>query len=54
MLENIKSSGKKTFLLTNSDWWHTRQIMTFLLGKEGDDRGKEECVDEGAKHHLSL
>eukprot|EP00092_Neocalanus_flemingeri_P040216 GFUD01043804.1.p1 GENE.GFUD01043804.1~~GFUD01043804.1.p1 ORF type:complete len:526 (+),score=122.58 GFUD01043804.1:211-1578(+) len=38
MLQKIKTSGRKTFLLTNSDWWHTRQIMTFLLGKEGDDK----------------
>eukprot|EP00092_Neocalanus_flemingeri_P013163 GFUD01014182.1.p1 GENE.GFUD01014182.1~~GFUD01014182.1.p1 ORF type:complete len:513 (+),score=133.50 GFUD01014182.1:219-1541(+) len=34
MLARIKSGGRKTFLLTNSDWWYTRQIMNFLLGKE--------------------
>jgi len=32
MLKKMRNGGKKTFLLTNSDWWYTRQIMTFLLG----------------------
>eukprot|EP00092_Neocalanus_flemingeri_P002248 GFUD01002394.1.p1 GENE.GFUD01002394.1~~GFUD01002394.1.p1 ORF type:complete len:504 (+),score=173.37 GFUD01002394.1:133-1512(+) len=35
MLERMRSSGRKTFLLTNSDWWYTRQIMNFLLGVQG-------------------
>jgi len=34
MLERIRDSGRKTFLLTNSDWWYTRQIMNFLLGAD--------------------
>jgi len=36
MLRNIQDSGRKTFLLTNSDWWYTRQVMNYLLGEEGD------------------
>jgi len=32
MLEKIRENGKKTFLLTNSDWWYSGQIMKFLLG----------------------
>ena len=32
MLEGIRRSGRKTFLLTNSDWWYTDNIMTYLLG----------------------
>lgn len=38
MLDKIKRSGRKSFLLTNSDWWHTRQIMAFLLGSSADDK----------------
>ena len=36
MLERIRASGRKTFLLTNSDWWYTSQIMNFLLGDEDE------------------
>ena len=32
LLERLQSEEKKTFLLTNSDWWFTNQIMTHLLG----------------------
>jgi hypothetical protein len=32
MLERIRNSGRKIFLLTNSDWWYSSQIMNFLLG----------------------
>ena len=32
MLERIRQSGRKTFLLTNSDWWYTNNIMNYLLG----------------------
>ena len=33
LLQRIRHSQKKTFLLTNSDWWYTDCIMSFLLGK---------------------
>ena len=32
MLEGMRQSGRKTFLLTNSDWWYTNNIMKYLLG----------------------
>ena len=32
MLEGIRQSGRATFLLTNSDWWYTNNIMKYLLG----------------------
>ena len=32
MLEGIRESGRATFLLTNSDWWYTNNIMKYLLG----------------------
>lgn len=32
MLMKLRSADKKTFLLTNSDWWYTNAVMTFLLG----------------------
>ena len=38
MLEKIRSSGKTVFLLTNSDWWYTNNIMKFLL--EDDNNSK--------------
>jgi len=39
MLQRIRDSGRKTFLLTNSDWWYTSRIMNFLLGSEdGQDQ----------------
>lgn len=31
-LHNLRSAGKKLFLLTNSGWDYTRAMMTFLLG----------------------
>jgi len=31
LLERLRASGKKLFLLTNSDWDYTKQNMTFLL-----------------------
>ena len=34
LLAKIRSSGKKTFLLTNSDWWYTSHVMAFLLGPD--------------------
>ena len=33
MLTKLRSADKKTFLLTNSDWWYTNAVMTFLLGE---------------------
>jgi len=32
MLTRIREDGRKTFLLTNSDWWYTKPVMTYLLG----------------------
>ena len=32
MLEGVRQSGRKLFLLTNSDWWYTNNIMKYLLG----------------------
>ena len=32
LLEKLGREEKKTFLLTNSDWWYTSQIMAHLLG----------------------
>jgi len=37
MLRSIKASGRKTFLLTNSDWWYTNHIMNYLLGDGQQD-----------------
>ncbi|XP_023324415.1 cytosolic purine 5'-nucleotidase [Eurytemora carolleeae] len=37
MLRNIKDGGKKSFLLTNSDWWYTQIIMKYLLNDENSD-----------------
>ena len=31
-LTRLKSMGKKLFIVTNSDWWYTNNIMQFLLG----------------------
>jgi len=31
LLFNLQSSGAKTFLLTNSDWWYTNKLMSYLL-----------------------
>jgi len=33
LLQRLRSSGKQTFILTNSDWWYTDSIMTHLLGQ---------------------
>jgi len=31
VLANLKASGAKTFLLTNSEWWYTNKVMDFIL-----------------------
>ena len=31
VLYNLKKSGAKTFLLTNSDWHYSNKVMEFLL-----------------------
>jgi len=31
MLRQMRDAGRKTFLLTNSDWWYTNIIMGYLL-----------------------
>jgi len=31
LLRRLKEAGKKTFLLTNSEWWYTNAIMGFIL-----------------------
>jgi len=36
-LARIRESGRKTFLLTNSDWWYTQHIMRYLLGDKDND-----------------
>ena len=32
---HLKESGAKTFLLTNSEWWYTDEIMTYLFTLPG-------------------
>ncbi|CAJ0566592.1 unnamed protein product, partial [Mesorhabditis spiculigera] len=34
MLKGMRDSGRKTFLLTNSDYEYTNAVMTYLLGAE--------------------
>ncbi|CAF0947928.1 unnamed protein product [Didymodactylos carnosus] len=43
LLDRIRSHGAKTFLLTNSEYWYTDRLMTYLLGKNNDE--KEETHD---------
>jgi 5'-nucleotidase len=31
LLSRIRESGSKTFLLTNSEYWYTQRIMTYLF-----------------------
>jgi len=31
-IARIRRSGRKTFLLTNSDWWYTQHVMTWVIG----------------------
>jgi len=31
-LARIRRNGRKTFLLTNSDWWYTQHVMTWVIG----------------------
>ena len=37
LLKKLLKNEKKTFLLTNSDWWFTNKIMTFLVGSSWSD-----------------
>ncbi len=40
LLRRLKMAGKKTFLLTNSEWWYTDAVMTYLM-QSGD--GEEDA-----------
>jgi len=31
VLHNLRSSGAKTFILTNSEWWYTDKVMEYIL-----------------------
>lgn len=31
LLSRIRESGAKVFLLTNSEYWYTQKIMTYLF-----------------------
>jgi len=35
LMQRILDSGAKTFLLTNSDWWYTNKLMTYLFDFPG-------------------
>jgi len=35
LMQRILESGAKTFLLTNSDWWYTNKLMTYLFDFPG-------------------
>merc|ERR1712156_821732 len=35
LMQRILESGAKTFLLTNSDWWYTNNVMTYLFDFPG-------------------
>ena len=55
LLARIRRAGKQAFLLTNSDWWYTNHVMTFLLGPDwtaafdvvGVDAGKPRFFGSG-------
>lgn len=38
VLGRFRTSGKKLFLLTNSDWGYTDQVMSYLLNSQGESR----------------
>ena len=35
LLDRLRENGVKTFLLTNSEFWYTEAIMTYLLNFDG-------------------
>ena len=35
LIQRIQNSGAKTFLLTNSEWWYTDEVMTYLFDFPG-------------------
>ena len=35
LLDRLRENGVKLFLLTNSEYWYTEAIMTFLLKFDG-------------------
>jgi HAD superfamily 5'-nucleotidase-like hydrolase len=47
MLQRLKESGKKTFLLTNSPFWFVDQGMRYLLSSEEDNGRVREGEGEG-------
>jgi HAD superfamily 5'-nucleotidase-like hydrolase len=44
-LQRLRAAGKRLFLLTNSDFAFTNQIMSFLLGPEDSDSGWKSDFD---------
>ena len=37
LLKRLQQAGKKTFLLTNSEWWYTNEVMGYLLKNDSDE-----------------
>jgi len=33
LFHTLKKNGRKVFLLTNSEYYYTKAVMSFLLGK---------------------
>ncbi len=31
LLRRIQQAGRKSFLLTNSEWWYTNEVMAYLM-----------------------
>ncbi|CAF1324224.1 unnamed protein product [Rotaria magnacalcarata] len=41
LLDRIRSHGAKTFLLTNSEYWYTDKLMTYLLTSENNGQKRD-------------
>lgn len=50
MLSRIRESGAKVFLLTNSEYWYSEKIMTYLF----DLPGQTKVLLQMLKDHLSI
>ena len=53
MLAGIRQSGRRSFLLTNSDWWYTNNIMSFLLGGQSACQSVSQSISQSACQSVS-
>eukprot|EP00095_Tigriopus_kingsejongensis_P004821 maker-scaffold769_size100554-snap-gene-0.20 protein:Tk04821 transcript:maker-scaffold769_size100554-snap-gene-0.20-mRNA-1 annotation:"hypothetical protein TcasGA2_TC002083" len=40
LLKRLQNAGRKTFLLTNSEWWYSNEVMTYIMHDPNGESGE--------------